>query len=1255
MRNRILQLFIFFITLGNCLSEVTPLVGPIWLNSKGQITEFQDVKELKALTFFDLVCATNDSIWLATSDGLYHYDGYEWIRYGTTNSLPSNFIRTLTLTKSGDLWVGTDQGAGVFSENRFSLIAQKSHLAGPSVRRIVEDPDGILWFCSDKYPDPNVTGGLTYFDGKKWTKYYQDDGLPDDHVYQYFRDSHGHQYVLTRGGVAIKTENQWKKILETELWDLVETKNKQVLGFNSKTNFIFDADKVDFTPHKAPWSFNPPKSLHISSDGNVWGYSLGRWNGEIFDSISTSDAYSLNCERIRQASDGSIWCVDTRTLLRWNKYSHSWREYTELPTPSFVDAQGKILFIGWIASYRQKEGDQFEVIPELAGDVRNMLLDHEGSIWMWPQPGLIRRFHEKYTDFNVQQTGLHTVTGALEDAKKRVWFFGCDSEKRAVVTSLINNQWHKNYVTNSADREMLSAKPDPVSGIWISTIRDRSSLAFVRADFTNDIIRAERVGPSRVAGPSFVVDQQGTLWTYGMSGVFKFGYGNSKWEWASVPELKSTLASDAIEAFGGIWFVFSGGLGGKSGFGVYYNDTWKSVDYEMPAFVNIENSGRIVPHASSYRSLDGALYFAAYRNIHVIPEAGLNSHRMITLPREYLLPNNILKDGQGNLWMQARQQNGSNYVLRYCVETNIPKVVITESALSVKPDGLWRIRLQGISKYRTDSESRWYQYSWRFDQQEFGPFKDFPMEGLSVAGLRPGKHSIEIKAMDECLNVQSIPTLKTFEIEPLSLQHRAWFWPLVASVSFLILALAIVAGYKSHQLAILNNSLLIARDNIAAVNAELQQANSDLEQRVAERTSKLAETVAQLTKEIKERQNAEERRAQAEQQMLQAQKMESLGVMAGGIAHDFNNILTAIIGNAEMMKIQSDSPYNENISEIKCSALRAADLCQKMLAYSGKGRFVLQPVNLSSLVQSNKNIIDMAISKTIEIQYCLAVDLPAFTADESQMRQILMSLVLNASEAIGDQPGTINIRTSVQHLNRDFLDKAHIGRQLPEGPYVSLDVEDTGCGMDVTTMNKIFDPFFSTKFMGRGLGLPAVSGIVRGHKGAISVSSSLGRGSRFTVVFPVGTSTESKPPQNQISKSSISLDSHTTKRLLLVDDEEQVLRVGSIFFKRMGFEVVTAQNGRQAIEITRTQKVPFHIALIDLTMPDLNGIETYRELKHIQPDIRAFLASGYSEFELTEQFAADGLAGFIQKPFSMDSLRSKIFGKESEKSDGGRS
>ena len=406
----------------------------------------------------------------------------------------------------------------------------------------------------------------------------------------------------------------------------------------------------------------------------------------------------------------------------------------------------------------------------------------------------------------------------------------------------------------------------------------------------------------------------------------------------------------------------------------------------------------------------------------------------------------------------------------------------------------------------------------------------------------------------------------------------------------------------------------------------------------------LKSMVGQLEEWVKERNRVlalqHEELRQSEQQLLHAQKLESLGVLAGGIAHDFNNILMTIIGNVDLalMRINKESPAVDNLHRIELAAARAADLAKQMLAYSGKGKFVVENIDLNILLEEMLHMLEVSISKKAALRINPYPHLPHVEADATQIRQIIMNLVINSSEAIGDTSGVITITTGCIDCDRSYLKDVWLDENLTDGLYVFLEVADTGCGMDKEVMGKLFDPFFTTKFTGRGLGMAAVLGIVRGHKGAIKVNSEAGTGTTFKILLPAS----GKPAE--ICNNDLHIDDwQGSGTVLLVDDEETVRGIGSDMLKELGFSVLTAADGLEALEMFKYRD-DISFVILDLTMPHMDGEECYRELRKLKPDVKVIMSSGFSELEVTQKFIGKELAGFIQKPYRLNILKEAIRG-----------
>jgi PAS domain S-box-containing protein len=380
-------------------------------------------------------------------------------------------------------------------------------------------------------------------------------------------------------------------------------------------------------------------------------------------------------------------------------------------------------------------------------------------------------------------------------------------------------------------------------------------------------------------------------------------------------------------------------------------------------------------------------------------------------------------------------------------------------------------------------------------------------------------------------------------------------------------------------------------------------------------------------------------RKATEEALRRAAKEESLAVLAGGVAHDFNNLLAAILGHASLAlkQLPEGSPARRHVEKAAGAVERAADLTRQMLAYSGRGHFVVRPTDLNALVHENLPLLEVALPKIVRLEARLDPDPSLVDADVGQIQQVLMNLVINAAEAIGERGGTVTVATGGREVTASDqgLWRAS-GQPLAPGRYMSLEVRDDGPGMDADTVDRIFEPFFTTKFTGRGLGLAAVLGVVRGHRGALSVESAPGRGTVFRILFA-----PSAQPASAGAPAAPSPERRSAT-VLLVDDEDAVREMVGEVLEHEGFEVLRAEDGSRGVALFGENRHRVDVVLLDLSMPGLSGEETFRRLRAIDPGVRVILSSGYDQDEAKGRFGAARPAGFIQKPYRPEQLMAEI-------------
>jgi len=383
-----------------------------------------------------------------------------------------------------------------------------------------------------------------------------------------------------------------------------------------------------------------------------------------------------------------------------------------------------------------------------------------------------------------------------------------------------------------------------------------------------------------------------------------------------------------------------------------------------------------------------------------------------------------------------------------------------------------------------------------------------------------------------------------------------------------------------------------------------------------------------------------------EAQMRQAQKLESLGVLAGGIAHDFNNLLTGIMGYASLAMHslkEENSPTLRQVTEIRDISVRAAELIKQMLAYSGKGKFVIVSLNLSQVVEELSHLLRVSVSKKARLLYDFDDDLPSIEADSAQVQQVVMNLITNASEALGEESGDISIRTGVQTATAEYLADSCLDTHLPAGRYVFVEVADTGCGMDEETRSKIFEPFYTTKFTGRGLGMSAALGIMRGHGGTIKIATITGEGTTIRLLFPCAEPRARSLPESAPKQMEAQTDYAKEEGVVLVVDDEELIRdMAGEILTAAGYTVTTAVDGQDFFDVYDRLDEKVVAVLLDLTMPRMNGAEVLRELRARGDETPILLSSGYTVEDVTKRLDGERFEGFLQKPYPRTSLVEKI-------------
>ena len=397
-------------------------------------------------------------------------------------------------------------------------------------------------------------------------------------------------------------------------------------------------------------------------------------------------------------------------------------------------------------------------------------------------------------------------------------------------------------------------------------------------------------------------------------------------------------------------------------------------------------------------------------------------------------------------------------------------------------------------------------------------------------------------------------------------------------------------------------------------------------------------TLLLLGRDISRRVRAEQAHLEFQAKILEAQRRESLGILAGGIAHEFGNLMTTILANLELARLPESSSARDRVRQVVAAANVAADLCHKLQAYSGRARFVMASIDLAALVDELLRLMRAALPDHVTVEQDLPPNMPGIEADAEHMRLMVMSLITNAVEAIGDRPGTIAVRARLGRFTRADFQDATRQWQIPDGDYVCLEISDSGSGMGEEMQRRMLEPFFTTKVTGRGLGLPAVHGIVRAHRGAFVVTSEIGRGTTVRVFLPVASSPSAIALRREGgSEGEAARDGHPRHTILVVDDEPLVREVATLALEGEGFAVVSARDGREALHLIDSRD-DIATVILDLYLPDVSAEEMVGRIRRRRPSLPLILSSGHQEDPIVTSSLREGIATFLPKPWELSVL-----------------
>lgn len=786
----------------------------------------------------DICFETNGNAWVATSDGLYYYDGYAWTNYSVNAGFPSPFVRSLLLTRSGKLWVGTDKGAGVFDGRQFDYNGADKGLAGPSVVSIAEDPDGTIWFCSDTWPDASVPSGLTSLSTNGlWTIFRKADGLPSDHIFNYFRSSKGDQFAMTSEGVAMRDGHGWlpvqgllgaseKSPAPNRMAELPSIgpvcffrgslMNYQHGKWNTNSDNITTLQDIPgFGPVFLPWMVSRKgEILKVSSVGNG-PLRICRLNGRKFDPISPPITRPSIIDSLVEAPDGAIWCLGPGLLTRWDRYGGEWKEFINLPPPVSLNNAGEVVFSDGKSTYNLR-GNVF-VTTNDHQEVDSVCHDGKGGwkivnqeVWRIQDGNAIEK-----TD--IKPSGIQQAKLLIQDCKDLLWLVGQDISGNTRIAIHTGGAWkpidipdllesklmRRDGRTEEGDFISSALTPDPNGGIWLAVVApNRPNVLIYHVSLTNVIaypINYPRMG-------SLAVAPDGHVFVFGTGGTFSLDKSLARWQ--PVAELAGRLVRSAVQRRQELWCLSDAYAGGKNSICLYIAGNWTHYILPVSGFL-----GKLT---------DGTIYFAGKNCLYYVTPNSVGLPQKLTM-LEGQQPDAVIRDKQGRLWIAVSGME-ADQVLCYSKNDVPPRTFISEAPVSVRSDALFRPVVTVVDRFVVRGQERSFNYSWRFDRNSWTTFQELPVHGLPVSGLPLGYHTFQIRSQSEDGDIDPTPAEADFVVLAIPLQERPWFKPSIIIVGIIICGLSILVTGLARRTATLFADLFD--------NAPIPYHELDIENRV---------------------------------------------------------------------------------------------------------------------------------------------------------------------------------------------------------------------------------------------------------------------------------------------------------------------------------------------------------------------------------------------------------------------------------------
>ncbi|MHC4696935.1 MAG: ATP-binding protein [Planctomycetota bacterium] len=750
--------------------------------------------------------------WIASAEGLYFFDGYTWTRFSEQDGLPSNFVRSLRFARDGTLWIGTNKGLATMDVRGQISIPNASGLAGPNIRRIVEDDDGTLWFCSDTWLSPDAPAGLTSYRQGQWSVYSRNDGLPSNYVSDYFRDSTGRQFVLSRDGQAVNDGSGWSRPLEAGgfvghndyFWSIAESRSTDVLMTTEDALFLLkngqwsriEHTRLEFS-HLRLTTTRSGEVITLTSGYDFPKHFMG-WNGSEFVPLSESCHFPGEATYVTEAPDGCVWSVGYNLLLRWERSHGEWTEYPDISAPRLVDSHGRLWFTAGQTILRLTGDDKWDSLPYKLDTITH---GRHGEVLGFTTQTVFRFVGDDVMRYGPDDTSVHGIRGHTLDGRDRLWIHGADQNERNVISVFDGESWHAQSPPEIQGGFFNDCAPHPEGGVYylLSVGPDgHPNLIHVRR---HEINRVDLPGIASSHTPRLHVDYQGCLWVCGQFGLFTL----TDSVWSRTKDVPGERVLGAMNGNGETWFSYDGTAGGRTGLGRLRDGEW--------SYFNLDKRPRMCG-----RDQDGTVFFGTtgvlYNTASGLKEAALSS---LTLPVRRSIYE-VVRGPTGDLWVGLGDK-----VLRFRSDRVPPQTLIVDAEREARQGDSLGVTFASVERFKPRGE-RTFEYSWRIGSEPWTAFGPAPIEGVPMS-LDPGRYTLEVRARDEGSDIDPTPARTEFRVVGIPWPQRPWFWPLTG---------AVLGG-----LALLGVAALVARNRARFHAAELERL-------VRERTGRLTESEARF-------------------------------------------------------------------------------------------------------------------------------------------------------------------------------------------------------------------------------------------------------------------------------------------------------------------------------------------------------------------------------------------------------------------------